>query len=84
MRTWTAETLQNKVCKRGHLGKYREVTRNGYISITCKDCATLAVKRHRKRNTPDLTSILGLEAYITTLEAKLMEARQQLSALKNQ
>lgn len=87
MKTWTPETLSERVCKRGHKGNW--VIRGENFSVACRTCASEAVKRHRKNNPdrvkglvkktlPSIGQIENLKAYILELETQLEIAKKRL------
>lgn len=87
MKTWTPETLSEKVCKRGHKGQYSVRNDN---SISCRACSRDAVDKFYKNNPhkirtskgtktlPKVGQITKLKEYISQLENQLEVAKKRL------
>ena len=85
-KTWTPETLSEKVCKKGHKGEYSIRNDN---SIACRVCSREAIEKHRKNNPPSLkirssrgTKTLPSVGQITKLKDYIAELENQLEVAK--
>lgn len=81
-KTWTPETLQTRVCKRGHSGNWVVRPNN---NIACRDCVAISMAKHRAANpvkgvgtVPKLGQINKLKEHIEKLETALEVAKKKL------